>query len=131
MSEQYQAIHCDIQDSVLTITLNRPEKLNAFNTAMRREIIAAIQQASEDDDVRAIIVTGAGRAFCAGADLASGAETFAKLERDVEATSPDDIDGGGKVSLALYDCKKPIIAAINGAAVGVGATMTLPMDLRL
>jgi enoyl-CoA hydratase/carnithine racemase len=132
MSHVYESILYEVENSVLTITLNRPEKLNAFNAAMGPEIVDAITRADQDDDVRAIIFTGAGRAFCAGADLSSGAESFAKLERDPENTgSAESADSGGKVSLALYDCKKPIIAAINGPAVGVGVTMTLPMDIRL
>ena len=132
MSSSYQTIRYEVSRSVLTITLDRPEKLNAFNTVMGPEVVDAIRRASEDDDVRAIIVTGAGRAFCAGADLSKGGDSFAALESDAKTTgSPDSVDSGGKVSLAIYDCKKPIIAAINGAAVGIGVTMTLPMDIRL
>jgi enoyl-CoA hydratase/carnithine racemase len=117
---------------VLSITLNRPEKLNAFNSAMGPEIVDAIGRADQDDEVRAIIVTGAGRAFCAGADLSQGADSFAALESDALTTGSDEsVDSGGKVGLALYDCKKPLIAAINGPAVGIGVTMTLPMDIRL
>ena len=132
MTNTYETILYEIKSSLLTITLNRPEKLNAFNAAMEPEIVDAIGRADGDDDVRAIIFTGAGRAFCAGADLSKGAESFADLKPDVENTgSAESADSGGKVSLALYDCKKPIIAAINGPAVGVGVTMTLPMDIRL
>ncbi len=132
MSNAYETILYQVKNSVLTITFNRPEKLNAFNAVMEPEIIDAIGRADQDDDIRAIIFTGAGRAFCAGADLSKGAESFAELARDLEDTgSALSADSGGKVSLALYDCKKPIIAAINGPAVGVGITMTLPMDIRL
>ena len=132
MSNTYETILYQVKNSVLTITLNRPEKLNAFNGVMGREIVDAIGRADQDDDVRAIIFTGAGRAFCAGADLSKGAESFAQLQPDLDNTgSAESADSGGKVSLALYDCKKPIIAAINGPAVGVGVTMTLPMDIRL
>jgi enoyl-CoA hydratase/carnithine racemase len=132
MPADYEAILYDVQNSILTITLNRPEKLNAFNTAMGHEVIDAVARADQDDDIRAIIFTGAGRAFCAGADLSKGADSFARIDRDLETTgSAESADSGGKVSLALYDCKKPLIAAINGPAVGIGVTMTLPMDFRL
>jgi enoyl-CoA hydratase/carnithine racemase len=132
MSHAYQTILYEVKQNVLTITLNRPEKLNAFNSAMGQEIIDAISRADEDDEVRAVIFTGAGRGFCAGADLSKGGETFAAPQGKEEnkPTSPR-ADSGGEVSLALYDCKKPLIAAINGAAVGIGVTMTLPMDVRL
>jgi enoyl-CoA hydratase/carnithine racemase len=132
MPHDYQTIRYAIKDRVLSITLNRPEKLNAFNSAMGPEIVDAIGRADQDDEVRAIIVTGAGRAFCAGADLSQGADSFAALESDALTTGSDEsVDSGGKVGLALYDCKKPLIAAINGPAVGIGVTMTLPMDIRL
>ncbi len=132
MSHAYQTILYEVKQSVLTITLNRPEKLNAFNRTMGEEIIDAIGRADEDDEVRAVIFTGAGRGFCAGADLSKGAESFAARERDEENAAPQRrADSGGEVSLVLYDCKKPIIAAINGPAVGIGVTMTLPMDVRL
>jgi enoyl-CoA hydratase/carnithine racemase len=128
----YQTILYDLADGVLTITLNRPEKLNAFNRAMGTEVIDAVHRADEDDAVRAIIFTGAGRAFCSGADLSRGADSFTRLERDPQpADTPPTADSGGEVSLAFYDCKKPLIAAVNGAAVGIGVTMTLPMDFRL
>lgn len=132
MTNSYETIRYQVANSVLTITLNRPDKLNAFNTVMQRELLDAISRADGDDEVRVILFTGAGRAFCAGADLSSGSDSFAKLEREVENTdAPDRADAGGKISLALYDCKKPTIAVINGPAVGVGVTMTLPMDIRL
>jgi enoyl-CoA hydratase/carnithine racemase len=114
---------------VLTITLNRPDRLNAWTETMGRELIEAFDRADADDDVRAVIVTGAGRGFCAGADLAGGGETFDYREREREGDVPRD--GGGRFVLRVFDCTKPVIAAINGPAVGVGATMTLPMDIRL
>jgi len=119
-----------VNDRVATVTLNRPEKLNAFTRRMRDELISAFAAADADDGVRVVIVTGAGRAFCAGADLSAGAGTFDSAKRD-DAGLEDGRDGGGRVSLALYELKKPVIAAINGPAVGVGVTMTLPMDVRI
>lgn len=128
----YETLLYEIEDNILTITLNRPDKLNAFNITMRDEIIDAIDHADADDDVRAIIFTGAGRAYCAGADLSGGGNTF---DRDVNAdgavVNKIHRDGGGLVSLRLYDCLKPLIAAVNGAAVGVGVTSMLPMDVRI
>jgi enoyl-CoA hydratase/carnithine racemase len=119
----YQHIKYQVEDSIGTITLNRPEKLNAFTSTMREELISAFGRADEDDEVRVIIVTGAGRAFCAGADLSKGGDTF----------HFDDSfrDGGGQVSLRIFESKKPVIGAINGAGVGIGVTMTLPMDIRI
>jgi len=114
---------------VLTITLNRPERLNAWTDTMGGELIRAFDRADSDDDVRVVIVTGAGRGFCAGADLASGGETFDYRARG--ATDEVPRDGGGRFVLRVFECTKPVIAAINGPAVGVGATMTLPMDIRL
>ena len=122
----YEQILYDVADGLLTITLNRPEKLNAFTTRMMHELIDAFERADADDAVRAIIVTGAGRAFCAGADLSSGGGTFSAPEALEEHR-----DGGGLVTLRIYESKKPVIAAINGPAVGVGITMTLPMDVRI
>ncbi len=124
----YQEIQYDVAEGVLTITLNRPDKLNAFTATMGREMLAAFDQADRDDAVRVIIVTGAGRGFCAGADLSSGGETFDNTQRE---TIDDHRDGGGLVSLRIYESTKPVIAAINGPAVGVGITMTLPMDIRI
>jgi len=118
----------DVADNVLTITLDRPDRLNAYTATMQRELLEAFDRADADDDVRAVIVTGAGRAFCAGADLSEGGSTFDWRERGGDGPPRD---GGGQVSLRIFDCTKPVIAAINGAAVGVGATMTLPMDVRL
>ena len=126
----YSTILYDLEDSVLLITLNRPEILNAFNRDMMAEMIDALDKADADDNVRAIIFTGAGRGFCAGADLSAGGNTFNAEARD-DREDGLHRDGGGRVTLRIFECKKPIIAAINGAAVGIGATMTLPMDIRL
>jgi enoyl-CoA hydratase/carnithine racemase len=129
---EYSQIIYDVADSVATITLNRPERMNAFTDVMMREVIDAFDRVDADDDVRAVIVTGSGdRAFCAGADLGGGGETFAKGGSDIQTSVGVPRDGGGMVSLRIFDCKKPVIGAINGAAVGVGVTMTLPMDVRL
>jgi enoyl-CoA hydratase/carnithine racemase len=118
-----------VEDKILTITLNRPDRLNAFTNVMRDEMIAAFDQADADDDVRCIIVTGEGRGFCAGADLGEGGDTF-NTEREGQ-DGPVWRDGGGQVSLRIFESKKPVIGAINGPAVGVGVTMTLPMDIRI
>ncbi|RMF06150.1 MAG: enoyl-CoA hydratase [Alphaproteobacteria bacterium] len=126
----FETITTEISDGILTLTLNRPEILNAFNRTMLSEMLQALDQADANDDVRAIIVTGAGRAFCAGADLSAGGETFNADAREDRASGLQP-DGGGILTLRIYELKKPIIAAINGAAVGVGVTMTLPMDIRL
>jgi enoyl-CoA hydratase/carnithine racemase len=125
----FKEIRYEVADGVLTITLNRPDRLNAFTGTMMEELIAAFDASDADDDVRAVIVTGEGRGFCAGADLASGGETFDYRARGVTDETPRD--GGGRVTLRIYDSLKPVIAAINGPAVGVGITMTLPMDIRL
>ncbi len=129
---EYTQIIYSVDDHVATITLNRPEQLNAFTGTMMRELVDAFDQIDADDDVRVAIVTGAGRGFCAGADLSSGGETFAAGGSDVK-TGVEGVprDGGGIVSLRIFECTKPVIAAINGPAVGVGVTMTLPMDIRL
>lgn len=127
----YQEISYDKDDRVLTITLNRPDKLNAFTPRMQHELIDAFDRADGDDDVRAVIVTGAGRAFCAGADLSIGGATFDSSRGAGAHSIEEHRDGGGQVVLRIYDCKKPVIAAINGPAVGVGITMTLPMDIRI
>ena len=142
----YETLLYEVKDHILTITLNRPDKLNAFTGTMMNELIAAFDAADADDDVRAIIVTGAGRAFCAGADLSEGTKTFdfaARADRPDKQGTPQRADGGidyshesvrdggGRVSLRIYECLKPVIAAINGAAVGVGATMLMPMDIRI
>ena len=126
----FEQIHTELAEGVLQITLNRPERLNAWTPTMARELHEAFDQADADDEVRAVFVTGAGRGFCAGADLGAGGETF-----DYRARGAGDAtvvrDNGGQFTLRVFDSKKPVIAAINGPAVGVGATMTLPMDVRL
>jgi enoyl-CoA hydratase/carnithine racemase len=133
----FKTIKLDIADGVALLTLNRPERMNAFTDQMAREMIAAFDVTDANDDVRAVIVTGAGRAFCAGADLGLGGDTFDYEKRRAHQVSDDkfdasgDRDGGGQVGMRIYESLKPVIAAINGAAVGVGATMTLPMDVRL
>lgn len=127
----YQDITLDTSDGIATITLNRPDKLNAFTGRMMHEIIDAFDRTDADDSVKVVIVTGAGKGFCAGADLSSGGETFAKGGSDVQTKQGVPRDGGGLVSLRIFNSLKPVIGAINGAAVGVGVTMTLPMDIRL
>ena len=127
----YEEIIYEVSEQIATITLNRPDKLNSFTNRMLKEIIAAFDESDADDNVRAVIVTGSGRAFCAGADLSGRGETFAKGGSDVKAKTGVMRDGGGLVSLRIFESKKPVIGAINGAAVGVGVTMTLPMDIRL
>ena len=126
----YQTIKYEIEENILTITLNRPEKLNAFNNDMLEELLDACDKADEDDEVKAIIFTGAGRAYCAGADLSQGGNTF---NNDARNDRQDGVnpDGGGRLTLRLFELNKPVIAAINGAAVGVGVTMTLAMDIRI
>lgn len=140
---EFETILYEVDDRIATITLNRPERLNAFNSQMLRDVMDAIDLVDADDDVRAVIFTGAGRGYCAGADLSGGADTFdfdsqsdeRKAERASERGASGDLawmrDGGGLLTLRLYECNKPLIAAINGPAVGVGVTMTLPMDIRL
>lgn len=132
----FETIRLEVEDGIATLTLNRPDKLNAFNTLMMQEMIAAFDQTDADDSVRVVIVTGAGRAFCAGADLSAGAATFDYSTRggeDKEARTLDGVqrDGGGLLTLRIYDSLKPVIAAVNGAAVGVGVTMQLAMDIRM
>ena len=146
MAEPAQ-IAVDLTDRILTITLDRPAAMNAFTAQMMQEMVAAFDRADADDEVRAVIVTGSGdRAFCAGADLSSGSATFDYANRgndfghassplrpdgSVDYDHPGVRDGGGMLSLRIFQSKKPVIGAINGAAVGIGATMTLPMDFRL
>jgi enoyl-CoA hydratase/carnithine racemase len=125
----FEQILTDTSEGVLTITLNRPDRLNAWTAQMGHELRAAFDIADADDDVRAVIVTGAGRGFCAGADLSGGGDTFDYSKRDVAGAAGRD--NGGEFTLRIFESKKPVIAAINGPAVGVGATMTLPMDVRL
>jgi enoyl-CoA hydratase/carnithine racemase len=142
----YDTIMTEISDGIMTITLNRPEKMNAFTAGMMQDMVAAFDVADADDAVRAVIVTGSGeRAFCAGADLSAGAATFDYAQRSdrsdnasairadgsVDVTHQGARDSGGRLTLRIFNCKKPVIGAINGAAVGIGATMQLPMDFRL
>ena len=124
----YETLTAEVEDGLLTLTLNRPDRLNAVNTAMICDYLDALDAADRDDDVRAVIVTGAGRAFCAGADLSGGPGTF---DRARPAPGARHRDGGGLVALRLFDMKKPVIAAVNGPAVGFGVTQILPMDIRL
>ncbi len=139
----YNTLRYEVADNILTLTLNRPEQLNSFTVEMANELIDAFNHASDDDEVRVIVVTGAGRAFCAGMDLSAAGNVFG-LDENLQPTMEDMHtrlddpqmiasvrDTGGRVTLAIYDCKKPVIAAINGAAVGIGATMTCAMDIRL
>ncbi len=124
----YTTILVDKSESIMTITFNRPDRLNALNGPMLLDVIAALDDADADDSVRAIIFTGAGRGFCAGADLGGGGGTFDHREHEERS---EHRDGGGLLTLRLFECRKPVIAAINGPAVGVGSTMTLPMDVRI
>ena len=135
---EFECILYDVKDKVLTITLNRPDRLNAYTGQMQSNLIEAFDKAGKDDGIRAIIVTGAGRGFCAGADLGAGGNTFNREVRNnkgetegIKAEPEWMRDGGGRTTLAIFDCPKPIIAAFNGPAVGVGVTMTLPMDIRI
>jgi enoyl-CoA hydratase/carnithine racemase len=124
-----EQIATDVTDGILTITLNRPDRLNAWTQTMCSELIEAFDRADADDEVRVVIVTGAGRGFCAGADLEAGGATFDYRARGATEETPRD--NGGQFTLRVFESTKPVIAAINGPAVGVGATMTLPMDIRL
>lgn len=141
---EFETLSWDVDsDHILTLTLNRPDALNAFDLVMARELEQAFRRVREDDAVRAVIVTGAGRSFCAGMDLSAGGNVFGLDESVVPTasdlrdrlTEPPFEDGvrdtGGKVALAIHECDKPVVAAINGAAVGIGATMTLAMDVRM
>ncbi|MBL8361066.1 MAG: crotonase/enoyl-CoA hydratase family protein [Rubrivivax sp.] len=129
----FETLRYAVDDGVATITLHRPERLNAFTSRMRDELIAAFDRTDADDAVRAVIVSGAGRAFCAGADLGAGGNTFDADKRGSEVVSVGGVprDGGGLVTLRIYESLKPVIGAINGDAVGIGVTMQLPMDIRL
>jgi enoyl-CoA hydratase/carnithine racemase len=139
----YEQIKVEVRERIMTLTLHRPDKLNAFTGTMMNEMIDVFTRVNSDDDVRAIIVTGAGRAFCAGADLSGGARTFDATQNPERAArnagpvdqvdwSDDRVrDGGGRLTLAIFECLKPVIAAVNGAAVGVGITMQLAMDIRI
>src|SRR5215467_7520048 len=125
---KYETLLTDLTDGVMTVTLNRPDKLNAFNPAMSRELIDFFHGVNARDEVRAIVVTGAGRAFCAGADISAGSGAFQVWN---DGRKPQKRDPRESITLAIFNCLKPIVAAINGAAVGVGITMCLPMDVRL
>jgi enoyl-CoA hydratase/carnithine racemase len=139
----YQTLDYQVQDGILTLTLSRPEQLNAFTTEMAEELVLAFERASTDESVRAVVVTGSGRAFCAGMDLSKPGNVFGLNESlkpslaDMDQRADEEEifrgvrDTGGRVTLAIFACTKPVIAAINGAAVGIGATMTLAMDVRL
>jgi enoyl-CoA hydratase/carnithine racemase len=127
----YEQILYSVEDRVLTLTLNRADRLNAFTGQMCRELLDAFDRADADDAVRAVVVTGAGKGFCAGADLGGGSRTFDSSARGGGEPIEEPRDGGGLLTLRIYDSKKPVIAAINGAAVGIGITMTLPMDVRI
>ncbi len=132
----YETIRYSVDEHIATITMNRPHRLNAFTYEMGDEMIAAFDEADGDDDVRAIIVTGESPAFCAGADLSTGIETFDMVAQTQHAGTfdpkdPKWRDRGGVLNLRIWNALKPVIAAINGAAVGIGATMILPMDIRL
>jgi len=127
----YEHILYQVADRVLTITLNRPERLNAVTDRTISELLHALDRADRDDDVRAIIFTGAGRGYCAGADLSERSQTMSDTESTQAADVETHRDGGGLVTLRLFDCLKPTICACNGAAVGFGVTMQLAMDLRL
>lgn len=127
---EYTQIKCDSSDGILTVTLNRPEKLNAYTIVMGNELADAFTRADEDDEVRVVIVTGAGRAFCAGAEMGRDPADFGQAQRS-PATATEGVQASLSWIHMIYDLKKPVIAAINGPAVGVGLTMTLPMDFRL
>ena len=128
---ELQDTSLDIYDGIATVTLNRPDKLNAFTGRMMNEMIDIFDRTDADDDVKAVIITGAGRGFCAGADLSSGGDTFSRGGSDVMSRQGVPRDGGGLLTLRIFESLKPVIGAVNGPAVGVGVTMTLPMDIRL
>jgi enoyl-CoA hydratase/carnithine racemase len=125
-------IRYEVENGIATVTMNRPDKMNAVDTPLREELIWVFGEADRDDDVRVVVVTGAGKAFCAGADLSQGGSRFDySSEEGKEVPMSEHRDGGGQIALAIFRCRKPVIAAINGHAVGVGITMTLPMDIRI
>ena len=131
---EFDTLRYEVADRVLTLTLNRPDRLNAFNLRMCDELIAAFDEAERDDEVKVVIVTGAGRGFCAGSDLERGGDTWGKFAEHLEKQDQAQRyvgDGGGRVTRRIFDFNKPVIAAINGPAVGVGLTMTLAMDIRM
>jgi enoyl-CoA hydratase/carnithine racemase len=122
----------EVEKGVATVTLNRPDQMNAFTRTMRKELVEILAAADQDDSVRVIVVKGAGKAFCAGADLSAGGSAFNRtVQEGRDVAIREHRDGGGQVALAIFRCRKPVIAAINGHAVGVGITMTLPMDIRI
>ena len=127
----YTEIAYEVDEQIATITLDRPERMNAFTPTMQHEMIDAFDRVDVDDDVRVVIVTGRGRAFCAGADLGGGGATFDAVRQSGRELRDAPRDGGGQVTLRIYECTKPVIAAMNGSAVGIGVTMTLPMDIRV
>ncbi|MFL5997421.1 MAG: enoyl-CoA hydratase-related protein, partial [Streptomyces sp.] len=124
--QEYETVRAEVADRILTVTLNRPEKLNAFSPRMMADLLDVLDAADADDEIRVIVVTGAGRGFCAGADVSSGGSSF-----DHRKAGAWHRDTGGRVALRIFSSTKPVIAAINGPAAGVGASMTLPMDIRL
>jgi enoyl-CoA hydratase/carnithine racemase len=126
---EFDDLRYDVADHVATITFSRPEVLNAFRAATMREFLATLDRADTDDNIRVVVVTGEGRAFCAGADISGGSRAFTPTESKTRNEAPRD--GGGILALRIHALKKPIIGAINGPSVGMGATMTLPMDIRL
>jgi enoyl-CoA hydratase/carnithine racemase len=131
-NENYKQIRYLVEEGIATVTMDRPDKMNAVGTAMREELISVFGEVDRDDDVRAVVVTGEGKAFCAGADLSEGGSRFDySREEGKEVPMSEHRDGGGQIALAIFKCRKPVIAAINGHAVGVGITMTLPMDIRI
>ena len=128
---KYTEIIYEVSNNIATVTMHRPDKMNAFTGVMMNELLQVFDEIDADDNVRAVIVTGSGRAFCAGADLSHGADTFSDGKMSGQTPTSVRRDGGGMVTLRMFRCNKPIIGAINGAAVGIGATMTLPMDIRI
>ncbi len=136
MQPTFSTLLYSVDEGIATVTLNRPEKMNAFTAQMRDDLLAVFDATDANDDVRAVIVTGSGRAFCAGADLSTGGKTFDYKARAEEARDKNKVgdvyrDGGGMVTLRMFRSLKPVIGAINGAAVGIGVTMQLPMDIRM
>ena len=125
-----ETVRTEVRENSLIISLSREERMNAFTLTMQQEIVKVLDDAEEDDDIKAIIFTGDGKAYCAGADLSSGGDTFDN-RKGRERTNDVVRDSGGLLTLRLFKCKKPLIAAVNGAAVGIGATMLLPMDTRI
>ena len=127
----YKELFTSQHGDTFVISLNRPEKLNAFTKTMQDELIRVLDYTDQNDDIKSIVITGEGRAYCAGADLVDGPNTFNYAEEGNKLSNDDHRDGGGLVALRIFRSKKPVIGAINGDAVGVGATMTLPMDIRI